>query len=598
MRAIWKVTVCIFMVAILMVPISSMKNEMSGNDVGITKQSEENHISQKTTHLQFSKPYIMESNGYSSLDIEGTNAKICHSGNPALPVYTTSLSFPLGTKIIDISCDIKEIKSMDLSEKVMPAPRPIIAGKNAEYKMDTVYDSNEFFPDNWFSYSTGGGVDENGHKTFVTIKVYPARYSPVSNTIHYAENIDLKIKYIEGEESCKGNDGYDMVIITPSEFCDELQPLIEHKNKFGVSTVLKTTEDIYAEYDGVDQAEKIKYFIKDAIEQWGIKYILLVGSIDKLPMRESAVQCSVFSFKYVLTDLYYADIYDANGSFCSWDSNHNEKFGEFIWDWSNDTIDYIDSVDLYPDVGIGRLPCSNSKEVQVMVDKIITYESQSYGKEWFKRLILMGGDTFPTVWEPEGEAVTEYVEQVMPDFESVKLWTSLNTFNPFSINQEISSGAGFVSYSGHGFEYGIATSPPYKERRIYYLTPYLLILSNGYKLPVIFFDACLTTSLDFSVLGKDLPCFAWFAVKKPDGGAIATIGSSRMAYGGYAGNPLGGGSCRMNANFFDAYEPGITLSQMLMEAQNAYLNDVWKDCLTLEEFNLLGDPSLKIGGYP
>ena len=596
-----KVMLCLLIMVVFLMPLSAVTNEIGEKKMITMKQSEIKYVNQETFTLQFAEPYIIESNGYLSLEIEGTNARVYHSNDSAVPSYTTTLSFPLGTEIIDISCEIPEIKSMILSEKIVPTPKPLAEGVgNAEYKMDNaIYNSGDFFPDNWFNYYAGGGIDENNErKTFVTIKVYPARYSPASNTVHYAKNIDLKIRYRESKESLPGNGRYDMVIITPSGFSDELQSLVEHKNSHGVSTTLKTTEDIYAEYDGIDKPEQIKYFIKDAIEQWGIKYVLLVGGIDKLPMRKSAVQCSVFSFEYVLTDLYYADVYDANGSFCSWDSNGNGKFGEFTWDWSNGDINYIDFVDLYPDVGIGRLPCSNNKELQVMIDKIITYETQSYGEEWFKRLILMGGDTFPTVWEPEGEAVTEYVEQVMADFEPVKLWTSMNNFNPFSINREISSGAGFVSYSGHGFEYGIATSPPYKERRIYYLTPYLLGLSNGNKLPVIFFDACLTASLDFSVLEMELPCFAWCTMKKTNGGAIAAIGATRMAYGGYAGDPLGGGSCRMNANFFDAYESGATVSQMLIGAQNAYLNDLWKDCLTLEEFNLLGDPSLKIGGYP
>jgi len=596
-----KVMLCLLIMVVFLMPLSAVTNEIGERKIITIKQSEIKYVNQETFTLQFAEPYIIESNGYLSLEIEGTNARVYHSNDSAVPSYTTTLSFPLGTEIIDISCEIPEIKSMILSEKIVPTPKPLAEGVgNAEYKMDNaIYNSGDFFPDNWFNYYAGGGIDENNErKTFVTIKVYPARYSPASNTVHYAKNIDLKIRYRESKESLPGNGRYDMVIITPSGFSDELQSLVEHKNSHGVSTTLKTTEDIYAEYDGIDKPEQIKYFIKDAIEQWGIKYVLLVGGIDKLPMRKSAVQCSVFSFEYVLTDLYYADVYDANGSFCSWDSNGNGKFGEFTWDWSNGDINYIDFVDLYPDVGIGRLPCSNNKELQVMIDKIITYETQSYGEEWFKRLILMGGDTFPTVWEPEGEAVTEYVEQVMADFEPVKLWTSMNNFNPFSINREISSGAGFVSYSGHGFEYGIATSPPYKERRIYYLTPYLLGLSNGNKLPVIFFDACLTASLDFSVLEMELPCFAWCTMKKTNGGAIAAIGATRMAYGGYAGDPLGGGSCRMNANFFDAYESGATVSQMLIGAQNAYLNDLWKDCLTLEEFNLLGDPSLKIGGYP
>ena len=275
-------------------------------------------------------------------------------------------------------------------------------------------------------------------------------------------------------------------------------------------------------------------------------------------------------------------------------------FGEFSWDWTNNNIEYIDDVNLYPDVGVGRLPCTSKKEVEVSVQKIIQYENTAYNQEWFHRLILMGGDTFPNVWKPEGEAVTEYVAEVMENysFEPIKLWASLKTFRPLTINREISKGAGFVCFSGHGKEYEISTFIPGKNIRIHYFSPYLLALSNEYKLPIMFFDACKTAEFDFNIAGVKIPCFAWMAVKNPSGGAIAAIGSTRMAYGGYAENPLGGGSCRINANFFDAYKPGITVSQMFTKAQKAYLDDLWKDCLTIEEFNLIGDPSLKVGGYP
>jgi hypothetical protein len=37
---------------------------------------------------------------------------------------------------------------------------------------------------------------------------------------------------------------------------------------------------------------------------------------------------------------------------------------------------------------------------------------------------------------------------------------------------------------------------------------------------------------------------------------------------------------------------------MLTAAQNDYLNNVGKDYFTIEEFLLLGDPSLMVGGYP
>ncbi len=81
------------------------------------------------------------------------------------------------------------------------------------------------------------------------------------------------------------------------------------------------------------------------------------------------------------------------------------------------------------------------------------------------------------------------------------------------------------------------------------------------------------------------------------GGGVATIGATRNAYGGSIGNPLDSGGSRIEIDFFESYEPGIKLSQMLTNSQIKYLNNVWKDYITLEEFILLGDPSLMIGGY-
>ena len=55
-------------------------------------------------------------------------------------------------------------------------------------------------------------------------------------------------------------DEYDMVIIAPDTFSTNIQPLITHKNSHDVNTFLKTTEEIYVEYTGRDDAEKVKLF--------------------------------------------------------------------------------------------------------------------------------------------------------------------------------------------------------------------------------------------------------------------------------------------------------------------------------------------------
>jgi hypothetical protein len=201
-----------------------------------------------------------------------------------------------------------------------------------------------------------------------------------------------------------------MVIIAPSEFSNALQPLINHKLNMGVNTTLKVTEEIYSEYSGLDQAEKIKYFIKDAIETWGIDYVLLVGSIDKLPIR---ISYASFEGGGLLTDLYYADIYNDTGGFCSWDENGNGRYGEVYHDHHH-TYD-IDGLDLFPDVNVGRLPCQNNAEVKTVVNKIIHYETETYGQSWFKNIILIGGDTFPGDGGYEGEQQNQITEQIMSD---------------------------------------------------------------------------------------------------------------------------------------------------------------------------------------
>jgi len=406
---------------------------------------------------------------------------------------------------------------------------------------------------------------------------------------------------IQTQATLKDNN-YDLIIITPADFSNELQPLQLHKDQYGIITKIVTLDDIYNNNYfhscGRDKPEQIKYFIKNALDTWDIKYVLIIGDTDKVPMRKSYATGSLWSFNFILTDLYYADLYDMNNTFYTWDSNDNHLFGEFTWDIGHDEINYIDEVDLYMDVGIGRLPVSNSREVNIVVNKIIQYESQPADPQWFHRLILMGGDTFPNIGGCEGEIVTNYIADHMPDFESIKLWMTLGTFKPWIINREISKGAGFVSYSGHGHWWGLATNRENKSHfGTYYVTPYIVGLKNNEKLPVMYFDCCLTADLDFTLFNVKIPCFAWAMVKKPSGGAIATIGFTESPYGGLVGDPLGGGSCRMNANFFDAYEPGVILSDMFMNAQHAYLDDLWKDCLTLEQCTLIGDPSLKIGGY-
>ena len=431
---------------------------------------------------------------------------------------------------------------------------------------------------------------------------------------------------------------YDLIVITPAEFADYLPPLVTHKNSHGMKTTLITTENIYASYPGRDHPEKIKYFIKYAIETWDTKYILLIGDITRLPIRATdgypwKNQTKNFGGN-ILTDLYYEDIYDANHSFCSWDANNNSIFGEVTYgEGMPPPMNDSDAVDLYPDINVGRLPCTSITEVQNMVEKIMIYEDNTYNQIWFKRIILAGGDTFPPGKNGarniyEGEITNTKVAQQLPGFQKTYLWSSKYNLNFITFNRAIDQGAGFLSYAGHGFEHGWGTYRPNFPRSTMgitqplYYTPLIRFLHNGDKLPIMFFDACLTAKLDFNIsdlaryypnavsllqkftqikylTSKDyLPCFAWSFLAKTGGGAIAAVGATRPAYTLVDENGVYGGAGYMDVHFFKAYSEGVTLGQMFTSAQNDYLNNVGKDYFTLEEFILLGDPSLMVGGYP
>jgi hypothetical protein len=191
----------------------------------------------------------------------------------------------------------------------------------------------------------------------------------------------------DNQSKSSNADGYDMIIIAPDSFSDALQSLIDFKNSVDIKTFLKTTEEIYDEYTGRDHAEKIKFFIKDVIETQGVNYVFLAGNDLKVPMRKCAISVVTGQLNWyeILTDLYYADIYDSNGDFSSWDSNNNGKYGECYCGFTTDRYEIIDDVDLYPDVAVGRLPCSSVEEYNNIVDKIISYETSTFGNDWFNR---------------------------------------------------------------------------------------------------------------------------------------------------------------------------------------------------------------------
>jgi len=432
---------------------------------------------------------------------------------------------------------------------------------------------------------------------------------------------------------------YDLVIIAPKEFSRLLSPLVKHKNNVGIKTILNTTEQIYREYDGRDKPEQIKYFIKDALENWGIKYVLLVGGMKSgrqswyLPVRYSNLDDRQDWDARYISDLYYADIYKEGGVFEDWDSNGNNIFAE--WNWNSSVKDVLD---LYPDVCVGRLACRNMFEVRTVVKKIIDYETKSFGGNWFKKMIVAGGDTIPLDQDGvyEGEFITNISSGYMKavNFSVTRLWASDGTLKKSrDLMEELRKGAGFVHLSGHGSALVWTTHPPDNDTLwIDSLLPFQgPLIRNGDKLPIFIIGGCHNSQFDVSPFNllRDFrkeglgyfksdeyesgsfwkfewisECLGWRLVSSRNGGAIATIANTGLGFcyfGNYTPNGLAGW---IEPRFFYDYSVlGIDVlgelhKQVITEyVSNFNVQNDRSDCKTVQQWVLLGDPSLKIGGY-
>jgi hypothetical protein len=133
----------------------------------------------------------------------------------------------------------------------------------------------------------------------------------------------------------------------------------------GLPSTIVTTEDIYANYDGRDNPEKIRNFIKDAYANWEIKYVLLAGDVNIVPARFLYARQ-----KQVASDMYYGCL---EGDF---NANNNDYWGEAA-----------DGLDFTYEVYVGRASAENATELSNFVYKTIKYETSPLNASYHTKMI-------------------------------------------------------------------------------------------------------------------------------------------------------------------------------------------------------------------
>jgi hypothetical protein len=218
----------------------------------------------------------------------------------------------------------------------------------------------------------------------------------------------------------------------------------------------------------------------------------------------------------------------------------------------------------------------------------------------------------------------------MQDFEPVKIWSTLDNLHWLNVVRELNKGCGFVFFSGHGGAKSWSTHPPHDiENWIgYFRLRHMGFLFNREKLPICLsasgcFNNMFNVSLGYSFLvysnileiiyfNSSVPrCWGWSLVARPFGGSIATIASTAYSYESSDVDSKRGGCEWLDIHFFEEYNSSNTkiLGDCWTNTINRFLQNFsinWTDSSTygdaliaknVKQWLLIGDPSLKIGGY-
>lgn len=563
--------------------------------------------------IQFSEPNIIENQNYVNIELTETKSKIMNDGKPLLPKVTKVYTYPFGTKISEVKVTFSEKIEKQLSKPISPTPdAQIISTLNTYNNIEKLspvedYSDLEIYPANEYSYRTGAGLKDGEHVIFLSLNLNPVQYHPQTNTIQYSQNANIEITYNLPTKSINFPDEYDMLIITPEEYTNELQPLVNYKNNDEVKTIMITLDEIPD--TGVDTQESIKLYIKEAIEKWGITYLLLVGAgipgEEQFPVRYAWVPSGNYE-KSFPSDLYYADIYNSEMGFSNWDKDGDGKYAEY-----SQTGNDMSNVDMYPDVYLGKIPCNNANELKTYINKIIEFEDHN---KVVNKILQIGGDTFPDDSQKvnEGEYANNEVLKKLPGYLSIRVWASKSNGAQALTKQNIANGfiegVDFVDFSGHGSWGSWATHAPQDDKTWLpaktIISPYtgwlyydyeMYNVNNNHKFPVVVFNACSCNKYTDSQT-----CIGWKNIREV-GGGIASFGASGIGYGSYGVYETERLFGWMEVHIFQGIINDKILGKVWANSLNGYISsfsngDDWggADIKTILEMSMFADPSIAI----
>lgn len=389
-------------------------------------------------------------------------------------------------------------------------------------------------------------------------------------------------------QNLHGSDPADMIIVTHPLFYNYARKLADfHYNNSGLISLIVTPEEIYNEFSGgIPDVPAIRNFLRMKFKKGAgtsrpLKYLLLFGdgSYDNRKMPPinpnfvptyQSLNSNVVISSFVSDD-FYGLLEDGEG-----EANGTE------------------------DLGIGRMPASDTLQASIMVEKVIKYSGVSAGGDWRNLISIIADDEDGNSHMNDAEGLASLISDEYPEFNVDKIYldafrqvTSINGQSypdvEQAINSRINSGCLIFNYVGHGNEVGLAHERVVKTQSIN-------SWRNGSKLPLFITATCEFARFDdaeFNPFTGELTgrnSAGEMVLFNRDGGGIALMSTTRVVYSAP--------NYTLNRNILsfvfqkDSAGEALRLGDIMRLAKNNSGSGMNK-----RNFTLLGDPALRLA-YP
>jgi hypothetical protein len=249
------------------------------------------------------------------------------------------------------------------------------------------------------------------------------------------------------------------------------------------------------------------------------------------------------------------------------------------------------------DIGVGRLPVSDTTQAGIIFRKIRDYLKPSNTGDWKNVICIVADDEDGNTHMSDAEGLAALLSDSVPEFNIDKIYldafrqvTSANGQSYPDVNKaigdRINSGCLIFNYTGHGSETGLAHERVMKTEEIKAWT-------NGSRLPLFITATCEFSRFDdaeINIITKEIigkTSAGEMVLLNPEGGAIALMSTTRVVYS--APNYF------LNRNIFDtAFDRDssglpLRLGDIIRIAKNNSGSGPNK-----RNFSLLGDPALML----